>query len=92
MYFLYNIELIILKDCRFQSCFSGTMTDAQRGLVGAIEKLYREGKCTDITLVCQGSRKPAHTAVLIARYIVLFPHARFCKSAPMGHSDLTGHV
>jgi len=43
------------------------MTDAQRGLVGAVEKLYREGKGTDITLVCQGSRKPAHTAVLIAR-------------------------
>jgi len=43
------------------------MKVAQRDLFEALEKMYREGKGTDITLVCQGTRKPVHSAVLIAR-------------------------
>ena len=43
------------------------MKVAQRDLLEAVEKLYREKKGTDITLVCQKSRKAAHSAVLIAR-------------------------
>ena len=43
------------------------MKVAQRDLLKAVEKLYEEKKGTDISLVCQKSRKAAHSAVLIAR-------------------------
>jgi len=40
---------------------------AVKDFVTAMQKLYIEGAGTDITLVCQGSRKAAHAAVLMAR-------------------------
>ena len=40
---------------------------AVKDFITAMQKLYIEGAGTDITLVCQGSRKAAHAAVLMAR-------------------------
>ena len=40
---------------------------AAKDFIAAMQKLYIEGAGTDITLVCQGSRKAAHAAVLMAR-------------------------
>ena len=41
---------------------------AAMNLVDAMKELYRKGEGTDVTLVCQGTRKAAHSAVLIARF------------------------
>ena len=40
---------------------------AAKDLVIAMQKLYIEGNGTDVTLVCQGSRKAAHASLLMAR-------------------------
>ena len=41
---------------------------AAMNLVDAMKELYRKGEGTDVTLVCQGTRKAAHSSVLIARF------------------------
>jgi len=43
------------------------MLPAQRNFIDAMAKLYKEGNYTDAVLVCQGTRKHVHTAVLVAR-------------------------
>ena len=43
------------------------MKAVQRDFLEAMLKLYKEGKATDAFIVCQGNRKPVHTAVLVAR-------------------------
>ena len=50
------------------------MNVAHRDLVEAVKKLYEEEKCTDATLICQGFRKPVHSAVLIARCVDVSPY------------------
>ena len=44
------------------------MKTAQKNFLDAMLKLYKEGENTDAYLVCQGVKKPVHSAVLVARY------------------------
>jgi len=40
---------------------------AQQNFLDAMAKLYKEGESTDAYLVCQDTRKPVHTVILVAR-------------------------
>ena len=44
---------------------------AQQNFLDAMAKLYKEGESTDAYLVCQDTRKPVHTVILVARLFVL---------------------
>jgi len=48
------------------------MKTAQRDFLEAMLKLYKEGESTDAYLVCQGVKKPVHSAVLVARSPLFF--------------------
>ena len=47
------------------------MKAAQRDFLEAMLKLYKEGESTDAYLVCQGVKKPVHSAVLVARCLIV---------------------
>jgi len=40
---------------------------AQQNFLDAMAKLYKEGESTDAYIVCQDTRKPVHTVILVAR-------------------------
>lgn len=45
------------------------MSAAEKGLVAAMRRLYKEGRGADVTLVCGDVRLQVHSAVLIARFM-----------------------
>ena len=58
--------------CGFQSCFPLTMNStAQSDFLAAMLKLYKEGEAIDANIVCQGIKKPVHSAVLVARFLIV---------------------
>ena len=44
---------------------------AQRDFLAAMLKLYKEGEAIDANVVCQGIKKPVHSAVLVARFLIV---------------------
>ena len=61
-------EIEIGKQFSLQSCWWVLTMAAAMNLVDAMKELYMKGEGTDVTLVCQGTRKAAHSSVLIARF------------------------
>ena len=60
------------KGCGFQSCIPLTMNStAQSDFLAAMLKLYKEGEAIDANVVCQGIKKPVHSAVLVARFLIV---------------------
>ena len=53
------------------------MNAVQRDFLEAMLKLYKEGKATDAFILCQGNRKPVHTAVLVARCFTALVSSKF---------------
>ena len=39
--------------------------------MAAMLKLYKEGEAIDANVVCQGIKKPVHSAVLVARFLIV---------------------
>ena len=44
---------------------------AQSDFLAAMLKLYKEGEAIDANVVCQGIKKPVHSAVLVARFLIV---------------------
>ena len=44
---------------------------AQKDFLAAMLKLYKEGEAIDANIVCQGIEKPVHSAVLVARCLIV---------------------
>ena len=39
--------------------------------MAAMLKLYKEGEAIDANVVCQGIKKPVHSVVLVARFLIV---------------------
>ena len=46
---------------------TSSMKPEEQNFLDAMVKLYKDEESTDAYLVCQGTRKPVHKAVLVAR-------------------------
>ena len=63
----FRVQVHTPLSSELQQMTMSSIQPAQQNFLDAMAKVYKEGESTDAYLVCQNTRKPVHTVILVAR-------------------------